>query len=90
MITTNIFKAQPTIENEPILSHVISITDTMPEVVSLDDARAVYAKEGTAIADALFSCLPGGTLDALLIEMLDRKRSLFVINPYNEKPGETQ
>jgi hypothetical protein len=81
MKTTNIFKAQRTVlYGDPVSSHAINIEQPMPDFDSMDEARAVYAKEGKEIADALFSSLPGGTLDALLIEMLDRKRSLLVVS----------
>lgn len=43
--------------------------------------RAVFASQAGLIADALFASLPGGTIDALLVEMLDRKRSLLRIRP---------
>ena len=45
---------------------------------------AIFERDGGAIADVLFCCLPGGTLDQLLIEMLQRKASSFVV-PHEEK-----
>lgn len=87
MKTTHIFKAQSIIKGEPIDSQLISIETTIPDEMTLDGARTVFAEEAKMLADALFSCLPGGTLDVLLIEMLERKRSLFVINPYIQPRG---
>ena len=60
----------------------ISATAEVSDSVSLETARAFYAGQARELADALFASLPGGTIDALLVEMLDRKRSLFrVLGP---------
>lgn len=43
--------------------------------------RASFEAQAKLVADALFASLPGGTIDALLVEMLDRKRSLLLVRP---------
>ena len=47
--------------------------------VSLDvgKAREVYHEQGQILADALWSALPGGTLDILIARLLERRASLF-------------
>ena len=75
-----IFKAQPVGDKKPG-NMTIVMDESMPEVVSLNEARERFKEQGKELADALWSVLPGGTLDALLIEMLERKRSLFVVQP---------
>ena len=44
---------------------------------SLTESRQLHAQQGAALADALFSSLPGGTIDELLAEMMVRRASLF-------------
>ena len=58
---------------------VIDITRDLPPFNREDDKprRKMFKYQAKAIADALFYSLPGGTIDALLVEMLDRKRSLL-------------
>lgn len=49
------------------------------EFSSLADARELYAGQARALSDSLFASLPGGTIDALLVEMMKRKVSLFSV-----------
>lgn len=46
---------------------------------SLNEARDIYTKQGKLLAESLLSSLPGGTIDALLCELLEKKRSLFTV-----------
>jgi hypothetical protein len=39
----------------------------------------VFQAQAMKLADALFESLPGGTIHALLIELLRRKHSLFTV-----------
>lgn len=39
--------------------------------------RAFYTAQAKPLADALLKTLPGGTIDALLVELLDHKRSIY-------------
>jgi hypothetical protein len=50
-----------------------------PRDIDVEKHRAFYAKQGKALADALYSCLPGGTFDALLCELLERTRSVLMV-----------
>lgn len=43
----------------------------------LADATALYREQGRAIAVALRASLPGGTIDALLVELLTAKASVL-------------
>lgn len=82
MIICNIFSAQP-IGKEKIPEAQIIIKDQFPSFksgeVSLEEMGEKYKKEGKKLADILFDHLPGGTMDALLIEILDRKKSLLIV-----------
>lgn len=40
---------------------------------------AMFRRDGAAIVQVLSSCLPGGTVDAILIELLDRKRTKLAV-----------
>jgi hypothetical protein len=81
---TTIYKAQP-IGDQVIPDLDIRATDTLPEQPFFPSStwekhwRDIYAAQAGAIADALYASLPGGTLDALLVEMLDRKRSILKV-----------
>ena len=74
----DIYKAQP-IGDQAVPNLLIKAEKTCPEMNLLGQARALYDIQGKRIADALFASLPGCTLDSLLIEMLNRKRSLLKV-----------
>jgi hypothetical protein len=78
-----IYKAQPTGDQViPNLDlHAVTSAPDIPGSEFEKLYRDFYAAEGKIIADALCASLPGGTLDALLVEMLDRKRSLLRVKP---------
>jgi len=71
---TELYRAQPTGETQPPVVR-ITINDIVPDHVDLKTARAFYRAEATILADALYKALPGGTIDALLVELLDRAAS---------------
>ncbi|QOX80884.1 hypothetical protein FY034_17840 (plasmid) [Trichlorobacter lovleyi] len=57
-------------------------TEPFPEIAvsgeaGLAAARGLHADQGKTIVDALYASLPGGTLDAVLCEMLQRRASLL-------------
>lgn len=66
----NVFKSKDTI---------IEIREEWPGF-EIETARQKFKKQAVMIADALFESLPGGTVDALLVEMLDRKRSDLIVS----------
>jgi hypothetical protein len=74
----NLYKARG-FRDKPIESTTIHIHREIMDDVSIDEARAVYQKEALTLAEILFAALPGGVIDALLIEFLTRKRSLLAI-----------
>lgn len=43
----------------------------------LKDLEKFYKNEGKSIVDALWKSLPGGIIDAILVELLTKKKSLF-------------
>lgn len=61
----------------PILQ--VEISEQVGELGSLDQHRCTYADQAEQLVDALFASLPGGTVDALLVEMMRRKVSLFSV-----------
>jgi len=60
----------------------IEIEEEISDNMNLKEARDLYTEQGKLLADALFGSLPGGTIDALFCEIMDRKRSLLRI-PFN-------
>jgi hypothetical protein len=51
--------------------------DNVPNIKNLNDCAEFYREEGKKLSDAMFACLPGGTVDALLCEMMSRRASMF-------------
>jgi hypothetical protein len=80
------FQAQPT-GDEEIPRTTITIDAPIPHPsrpmphLQLKDYRsdAQMEDDAAAIANALFDCLPHGTLDRLLVKFLERKVSHFVV-----------
>lgn len=69
-----VFRAEP-IADDKVPTVALLMTEDMPPRVQ----KAHHRQNAQDIADALWSCLPGGTLDALLTEMLDRRRSSLIV-----------
>jgi hypothetical protein len=57
----------------------ISATVPFPRHETLAEAGAMFTAEAQDLADALVATLPGGTIDALIVRLLDHKRSHFVV-----------
>jgi hypothetical protein len=82
--TIKICKAQNTAEKE-VESSTLIFSDPLPDISSLRATRAAFNVEGERLADALVSVLPQGTLDVLLIKLLEHTRSLLVVrHPKNQ------
>jgi len=82
MRTITTYKAQRIFATRPIESVRIDISNEIPDsgvCESLEETRQLYHKEAFALADALFSTLPGGLVDALLAEMMKRRSTLLKI-----------
>lgn len=62
----------------------IQATKPIPSMESLDEARELHATQAARIADALFESLPGGTVDALLVEMMRRKASILSVTHHTK------
>lgn len=74
----SIFKAQPT-GSVPVPSVTVKIITEIPNCDSLEHAREVYATDARDLAKALTTSLPGGTVHALLVALLEHKVSLLRI-----------
>lgn len=75
MKTVSIYRAQP-IANEVAEQVAIEITDEIPSG-DVDSTRKTFEEQGAALAAALWGSLPGGTLDELIANLLQRRASLF-------------
>ena len=71
-----IFKAQP-IGDESIEDVTITIQEVAWSSPDLASAARFYQRQGDALVDALWACLPGGTIDQMIAELLRRRASLF-------------
>lgn len=73
----NLYKADG--DNVPDLQ--IATTEAVPvRSIPYDELAKIYEEQGTAVADALFESLPGGTLDRLLAKLMERRASLFTVS----------
>ena len=61
----------------PVLT--IEVREQIGEVSTLNEARQLHAEQATTLADAMLASLPGGTMDALLAELMRRRASLFSV-----------
>lgn len=77
MRQVNIRKREPT-RDEPVEGVAIIIDGKLPPPGErMGTAGAAFADDGRALASALLETLPGGTVDALIAELLIRRASLF-------------
>jgi hypothetical protein len=88
MKTVNVCKAQG-IGNQEVESITIVIDKEHPRPPTgagwEPQWREALKKEAVTLAEALFSSLSGGVLDALLVELLDRKRSMFIVPSWEKE-----
>jgi hypothetical protein len=81
MRTVHTYKADPLTPRGPVVEPTVIWVDLVqPEFASdkaLVDARKEWDAEAKRIADALWSALPGGTISALMREMLERHACLY-------------
>jgi hypothetical protein len=82
----NLYAAEGFRDDDSPLSVAIVIDRTVPGNRSTEQMRALYASEGAALADALWSSLPGGTVDALMAALFARRASLFRVTFDRGKP----
>jgi hypothetical protein len=71
-------RAQPVGTKSAPVVH-IAIEKELADIETLQEARATYLTEALRLADGLYASLPGGTLDALLYVLMERKASLFAV-----------
>lgn len=57
----------------------IEVSEQIQEIGSLEQARQLHQRQGLELADAILASLPGGTVDALLVELMRRRASLFSV-----------
>lgn len=82
--TVVVHRAQP-VGGHPVLVSIIEIRPTIPDprpspaVLGEYSSDAVMAQDAKHIADALYASLPGGTFDRLIVLLLERKISHFVV-----------
>lgn len=82
--TVVVHRAQP-VGGHPVLVSIIEIRPTISDNPAVLPAGAGYpsditmAQDAKHIADALYASLPGGTFDRLIVLLLERKISHFVV-----------
>lgn len=78
--TRYFYKAQPTLGDQEVPTTVITFEDCVPHHNTLEAMAREYEEQGKALADTLFEILPGGTVDALLRHMMEKRASLFRVH----------
>lgn len=79
MKTIEVHRAQDT--DQPVEPVALVIRDPIPSPpgnTSLDELRRTFSEDASRVYSAL-KRLPGGTLDALLVRLLEEKRSHHVV-----------
>jgi len=61
-----------------------------PEFSEIDEYRLFYETQAEILFDALYSVLPGGTFDRLLLLMLQAKASLLRAPLFGDNENESQ
>lgn len=80
-------KAQRNTSEDPeTRSLVIRVEDEIPDRRERDDGA--FDADARDLVDALFACLPMGTLDRILVRMLDKKKSSLVVKSSPVGPDE--
>lgn len=79
-------KAQPMPSDQTVPDLKIEVTDLVnTEGMNLDEMREFYAGQARGLIEAMFKSLPGGLIDAILVEMMRRKVSVFAVAYEMEK-----
>ncbi len=76
-----VHKAQPTGDRQ-IPKLTLIAEEDVPEPARAIDSIDLFESDAESIADALIATLPGGTLDRLVVKLLQHQVSLFVV-PHN-------
>jgi hypothetical protein len=76
--TINIFKAQG-FGKKVVEGVTIKLVRELPRFVDVGESIDVFEKEALTLADILCKTLPGGTFDRLVIELLKKEASSFVV-----------
>lgn len=66
-------------EKQPPVLHIYVVEQIKESNIATVDQCALFKRQGKKLSDALFDSLPGGTIDALLVELLQRKASMLVV-----------
>ena len=80
----HLFKAQP-LGDDKIEDTTIILEHTFPKLEDLDseckmiESDRLFEADSKALEAILHDTLPGGTYDRLLAEMLDRRKSHFIV-----------
>lgn len=73
----NIHSASPHHDSDDVPVGVITIIEPIPHIDKEDDLKAVYEHDANEIMTVIKGCLPQGTIDQLLIQLLEDRSSLL-------------
>lgn len=85
------YKAQSNYTGHVIPDGLLIFNRDCPEATSLEKQREMFQANAKEIMNVLTACLPQGTLDQLLILLLQDRASLYVIRePRRGEESETK
>lgn len=70
-----VHKSEGLTRDDRVPNAEIAICRNLPP--ELESSAAIYVEDSRAIADLLWDSLPGGTIDALIIALMQRRASLM-------------
>ena len=78
-VVVTVGKAQRLAPSDEVPNLCIVATDEVENTPSLESAMAIYTEQAEKIVSALYTSLPGGTMDQILIKLLEKKASFFKV-----------
>jgi hypothetical protein len=76
--TITIYKAQKTGDKD-VQPITLKFVEDIPKFENIYKSERLFQTDALDLADTLCAVLPGGTLDRLIVELLKRKVSNFVV-----------
>lgn len=76
-IKANIHGASPLHDSDDVPVGVITMLEPVPHIEKEDDLKALYEHDALEMMAVIKGCLPQGTIDQLLILMLEDRSSLL-------------
>lgn len=74
----SLYRARGT-STQPVTIHIHTELPDLGQALDADGHRQRFISEAAALATALWESLPGGTVDQLIVALMQRRASLLVV-----------